>query len=70
MYDTPVRLCRPDRAFDGEGSSEEWDEGNARTIWVDMVEHEGQQTIAVNADEEVRIGDLIEVPYESTLRGI
>ena len=59
----PAELSRPLREFTGEGFQESIDPDNAIIIYVQPVMHQKQQGIAVDVAEDVRIGDLISLPF-------
>lgn len=63
MFDTPLNYSRPDRAFDGEGSVEALAE-TPKTLWADPVVMDGRPGLRVHVDEDVKVGDLIEVPVD------
>jgi hypothetical protein len=67
MFDTPVRHSRPARHFDGEGSVETV-HPDAGVLYIDPVVQDGKITVQFGADEDVRIGDLLEVPHNLFLK--
>lgn len=60
MFDTPARLGRPDRTFDGQGAVETL--AATETVWLDMALHKPQPVAYVDSAADVRIGDLIGIP--------
>jgi len=59
MFDTPVQVSRPSRFFDGEGSLETL--GTATTVWADVKLHDTPVRMVFRAEEDIRVGDIIEV---------
>jgi len=58
---TPIKVSRPKRTFDGVGSHETT--GVTQTIFADVELHSFEPRMIVRAEEDVRIGDLVAVPY-------
>ena len=64
MYDFPVQLDRPTRTSDGEGGTTEVLEFDSpQVVWCDPMIGETQPTISFVADSDVRVGDLLRIPY-------
>ena len=57
-----VRVCAPTKTWDGEGSHEDFDTDNSEVLAVGMTLHEANPIMVFDADDDVEIGDLIQVP--------
>jgi len=62
MFDTPVNHGRPSREWDGEGGVETL--GSTSRLWIDVELHNGEVTAIFDANEDVRVGDLLSVANE------
>ncbi len=67
MLETALRYSRPVRTFDGEGSVETLDRAAPLTIWCDPEAQSGNLVLTIHADDDLRVGDLVEVPHNMTL---
>ena len=65
MLNYPVRHIRPTKQFDGEGSALQLTE--VGVLWSDITIQDNSPRLVVHAAEDVRIGDLIEVPHNLIL---
>lgn len=68
MFDSAVQHARVAREYDREGGSVER-MGTATVLWCDPVLHDGEQRLVVQADEDIRIGDLVKIPLNLYLGG-
>ncbi len=66
--DSSVRFSRPRRTYDGEGTQETLD-NNWQKLYCDPKVNGNDLTILVNADEDIRIGDVVEIPHNLFLKG-
>jgi len=55
-----VKLCRPDAVWDGEGVRQEI--GETTEIRAAVTLYEGRTVLVFDANEDVRVGDLILAP--------
>lgn len=58
----PVDIGRPVRVTDSRGSYTETI-NEVGTVWMDVVEFGPVVVVSVEEDADVRVGDLIRVPY-------
>lgn len=61
MPNTRLRYTRPSRAYDGEGTLEALGT-EVLTLWADPIASESKTGISVNEAEDIRVGDIVEVP--------
>lgn len=64
MRGIPLTLSRPSRAYDGEGGFVETIAA-PMTIFGDPAINDNETVLAIAADEDVRVGDLIEIPHQA-----
>lgn len=68
MFSFPFKTSRPVREFNGTDYSEHisahWD----RTIFADPIIMADQVTLEMHAEEDIRIGNLVRIPYNLTMR--
>lgn len=70
MRDTKLRISRPRRTPDGRGGSHETlDIASGLAIWTDATVHDGELHLSVHAGEDIRVGDIVEVPFALTIGG-
>ena len=63
MLEDAINHIRPTRAFDGSGWLESY---TAKTqIFVGLELYDNEPSMTFRAEEDIRVGDLIEVPYVS-----
>ena len=67
MFETALRYSRPVRVFDGEGSLESLNRATPATLWCDPMVQGDSLTLTCDADEDIRVGDLVEVPHNLTM---
>lgn len=69
MFTYPLNISRPVRQYNGSDYSEQMAPSGYSVIWANPVVMSQAVTLQVHADEDVRIGDIIRIPYNITLRG-
>lgn len=69
-FETPYRVARPYRVVDDTGSYLETFLTGPATLWGDAIIHGGEVRLSVAAEEDVQVGDLVEVPYSLTLQPV
>jgi len=60
---TPLPYSRPARTPDGAGGSMTVMGTPTMTVICDPILHQGEYLLRVPADEDIRIGDLVKVPF-------
>lgn len=65
LFTTPFTTYTPVRTYDGEGSTET--KADSRVVWGDLVLGDAKTELIVPAMAQVRIGDIIEAPYNLTI---
>lgn len=63
MFNQPIRLSRPYRTWTGDGAQDSFDTNTAVTIWIAFEPNSPDGEIVVSEFEDVRVGDILEVPY-------
>ena len=63
MRDQAVRVSRPERTSDGAGGSTEVP-GTSTLVWASVALDRETVTMLVDAAEDIRVGDLVEVAYD------
>lgn len=64
----PLTISRPARAYDGSDTVEQMGPTDNRTLWADVEINEVSTQVTCHADADVRIGDLVKVPYNFAIR--
>lgn len=64
MYDTPMKLARPTRTGVRGADYVETFEPPFTTVWGDVAFHDGTPSVQCAVENDVRIGDFIEVPHD------
>jgi hypothetical protein len=65
MLNTPVKVSRPSRTPDGVGGSVVT-AGTQSTLWVGLKVHQDEVNMTFRAEEDVRVGDLVQAPSEGS----
>jgi hypothetical protein len=64
MFNFPIIHTRPNKTADGHGGfTEAYNSENDVVIWADPQINEAKSEIIISADEDVRIGDWLIIPY-------
>jgi len=64
MFNTPLEISRPLKHWDGEGTTTTINPASSFTIWADPVVQDEKTLLAMHAQEDIRIGDIIKVPHD------
>uniref|UniRef100_A0A6M3LBE1 Uncharacterized protein n=1 Tax=viral metagenome TaxID=1070528 RepID=A0A6M3LBE1_9ZZZZ len=65
MFDMALYISRPKRVWDGEGSREVLDRSTQGVLYCDPVLNDNLPMLAFYADADVRVGDIIQAPYNT-----
>lgn len=67
MKEYPLRVSRPSVQFDGDEVYFTFDPENSSTVYGEVAIHEGEPVMVCKTDEDIRVGDIVEVPnFEGT----
>jgi len=69
MNTYPFGHARPVRVWDGEDCVESFDSVDFGTLWAIPKLNDNEKSLVVLSAEDVRIGDIVRLPYNQSIQG-